>query len=126
MPSDTAPNDYPYPLSSEPMADLAAAVQALAEAVEAKLGGQKSGTVNSGTMVAGTTKTVAVVFATPFPAAGPVPRVVASLTGGQGTNANSEVTVAAITRNGFNLLFNRATLTGALDASWQATNVGNP
>lgn len=126
MSGTTTPNAFPYPVGSDNVDDYPALGQLLAEAIDDKIGLQKSGTQASGTMVAATVKSVAVAFTTAFPAAGPVPDVVCNLAGNQGTlGINANVTASGITRSGFNLLFYRQTATGSLDADWIATNVGN-
>lgn len=82
-------------------------------------GFMKSGIRNSGVLVANTDKTLAVGFNQAFPASGPVPQVVACCTGTT-RNGDPQVSVANITRSGFDIVYKRANTT-AIDAQWIAT-----
>lgn len=116
--STTTTLGFPYPQSTDKVADLATLVQSLAQFVDDNVGLAKSGDASSGTLVAATPKTVAVSFATAFPAAGPSPKVVASP---KGTNATLfSVQVLNVTKSGFDLNFRRETGTASFDASWIA------
>lgn len=110
---------FPYPASSERVADMAAALQALAQFCDDQQGLFKCGSQSSGLLVAGAVTTVAVVFPTAFPAAGPVPKVVASLENVLGT-AVYLVDVRTITRAGFTLAYLRSAGTAAMTAHWVA------
>lgn len=110
---------YPYPTPTDKPQVYPAKAQELAQAVDDQLGMAQQGSTNSGVLVAATTKTVAVVFATPFPV-GTVPVVNATISGGQ-AGSLATATVGSVTRLGFNLLFRRETLTAAMDANWRAT-----
>lgn len=123
MSGTTTPNAFPYPAGGDSVTAYPALGQALAEAIDDHVGLQKSGVVASGTLVANTYKSVAVVFTTPFPAGGPVPNVAASV--GGSTSTDLFVQINSITRSGFTVDFKRVTGTAALTCQWQATNVGN-
>lgn len=110
---------YPYPSAGDSMSDEATKVQELAQAVDDNVGLLKTGTKASGVLVAGAVTVVSVAFATPFPAAGPVPNVVACLTNVLGT-AVYLVDVRNITRAGFDLAFLRSAGTAAMTAHWIA------
>lgn len=123
MPGSTTPNGFPYPISNEPVSDGAAAIQLLAESVDDHVALQKSGTVTTGTLVAGTYSSTAITFTTPFPASGPVPQVVAMANGSTTTEMYAQAN--SITRSGFTLAYKRTTGTAAMSVHWIATNVGN-
>lgn len=67
---------YRYPTTSDAMGAIPAKVQQLAEDVDSKAGTMRRGDVTVGSMpAAGTPKSQAVLFATPFPS-GVIPTVV--------------------------------------------------
>lgn len=109
---------FPYPSSGDKVADDATKIQELAQFVDDQTGLARSGSVTSGVLVAATAKTVAVVFATAFPAAGPVPKVVA-VPQGSGATLFS-VQVNNVTRSGFDLNMRRETGTASFDAYYIA------
>ncbi len=108
---------FPYPAAGDSVAAEAAKVQELAQFCDDQQGLIRKGLVTSGTLVAATPKTVAVVFSTPFPT-GIVPEVIACP---KGTGATLfSVYVANVTRTGFDLNMRRETGTASFDASYVA------
>lgn len=124
MSDTTSPNGFPFPEDTDNVADYPALAEALAEAVNDHIGLSKSGTQSSGTLVAGTPKAVAYVFATAFPAAGPVPQVCVTISNG-GNPQTYSAFVTAVSRSGFTVTYERTTGTAALSIGWIATNVGD-
>lgn len=112
---------YPYPDDTDSVSDGAGKVQELAQYADDNAGIHRAGTQASGTLVAATPKTVAVAFASPFPAAGPVPKVTATITGLPFSgSAVAYVGVDAVTRSGFNLIIRRETGTASIDVNYHA------
>lgn len=109
---------FPYPSGTDSMSDEATKVQELAQFVDDHCGLSLSGEVSSGVVVAATPTTKAVVFSTAFPAAGPIPKVVASPKGTGSTLFS--VYVNNVTRTGFDLNMRRETGTASFDATWHA------
>jgi hypothetical protein len=116
MPNTTL--GYPYPNPSDPVADAAAAIQALAQDVDDELGMMKCGRSTINAVNVATDYTAGVTFAgTAFPG---IPKVTACLTN-KANPANYEpVTISALTSTGFTINVRRSAGTASMDVDWIA------
>ena len=117
MPANTAGKALPYPLPSEPVSAGAENIRKLAQSVDNMV---QSGTVNTGTMVAGTAVDVPVVFPVAYAA---VPTVVVTALGTAPENTVASVTSNAAglpTATGFTVRAKRISGTAAFDVAWVA------
>lgn len=121
--SSTTTLGFPFAQSADRVADMATAQQTLAQFVDDNVGLVKSGISSVNVVAINTDAALAVVFATAFPAAGPVPTVIAGFQNIANPGNVSPVTVSGITRAGFTLNVRRSVGTGATSVGWIASAI---
>lgn len=116
---------YPSMDDTDPLADVADLMEALAEAVNDRIGRLQSGSVTTGTLVAGTPSTGSVVFAEAYPASGPVPEVFLTQVVSSGLGSVVFIlAVSSVTRTGFTWNARRDSGTAAMSFQWLAKAAG--
>lgn len=116
MPNTTL--GYPYPSSSDPVADSATAQQNLAQKVDDELGLMKCGRVTINAVSTGTDYTAAVTFTgTVFPG---TPKIVACITNKNNPASYEPVLVSAPSSTGFTINVRRSAGSASIDVDWIA------
>lgn len=108
---------YPYPDGTDPMADIATAVQALAQAVDDKLGLLQSGTKNVNAVNVATDYSVTVTFPTAFPS---IPHVVACISNKLNPASYEPPLISSVTAADFVLTVRRSAGSASVDVDWIA------
>jgi hypothetical protein len=114
MPANTPAKALPYPLATEPVASGADNMRKLAQSVENMV---QSGTVNTGTMVAGTPTDIPVVFNPAFAVA---PSIVVTPLGSAPETQLASVLAGGLTAAGMTIRAKRISGTAAYDIGWVA------